>query len=168
MREVGAAQYAHPSNERNNGDNLLSYALPLYYYSRDGENTFGAYLIPLIWTRSSPVRSSWLIFPLFYSGQSENGNTTLSPLYIHLNQPNDNLQVILPLYLSYRSKDYSLHVNATGISLSEERLTSLPVSAEVNSERLLVDWDLGWFYNLFRVSSRDSVRFAATDAAHRR
>lgn len=164
IREVGAAQYAHPGNERSNGDSLLSYALPLYYYSRDGENTFGAYLIPLIWTRSSPTRSSWLIFPLFYSGQSENGNTTLSPLYIHLNQPNDNLQVILPLYLSYRSKDYSLHVNATGISLSEERLTSLPVSAEVNSERLLIDWDLGWFYNLFRVSSRDSVRFAAPEA----
>ncbi len=159
-REVGTAHEAHPGNDRKKSAGLLTYALPLYYYSRKGENSFGAYLIPLIWTRSSPTHSGWLIFPLFYSGHSEKGNTTLSPLYIDVNHPQDRLQVVVPLYLSYRSKDYSLHVNATGISLSEEKLTNLPVSAELNSERLLVDWDLGWFYNLFRISSRDSVRFA--------
>lgn len=157
--EVGAAHDAHASTDRSDMTGLLTYALPLYYYSRTGENSFGAYLIPLIWTRSSATHASWLVFPLLYSGRSEKGNTTLSPLYIQVNNPQSSLRAVVPLYLSYSSKNYSLHVNATGISLSEENLTSLPVSGEVNSERLLVDWDLGWFYNLFRISSRDTVRF---------
>ena len=169
MREVGAGvaqpqagHDAHLSADRS--ANILSYALPLYYYSREGDYSFGAYLIPFIWRSTAPSRSSWLIFPLFYSGTTENGTSTVSPLYINMSNPQSSLRAFIPLYLSYHSKDYSLHINASGISLSEEKIALSPVGAEVNNERLLVDWDLGWFYNLFRISSRDAVRFAAEPA----
>lgn len=139
-------------------NNLLSYALPFYYYSREGNESLASYLVPFVWVSSKADSSTWLILPFFYSAEAKNSAVKISPLYFALSDEHSNFGLFIPLYLNYRTKDYSFHINLTGISLSEEKLTYLPVSAEISREKILVDWDLGWFYNLFRVSSRDTLR----------
>lgn len=146
------------------GNDLTTYALPFYYYSREGNESLASYLIPFIWVSSKGENSTWLILPFFYSAQTGNSAIKLSPLYISLTGEHENFRLFLPLYLNYNTKDYSFHLNLTGISLSEEKLTNFPVSAEISREKILVDWDLGWFYNLFRVSSRDTLRLTTAPA----
>ncbi len=143
---------------RREANSLLSYALPFYYYSREGNESLASYLVPFVWVSSKADSSTWLILPFFYSAEAKNSAIKISPLYFALSDEHSNFGLFIPLYLNYRTKDYSFHINLTGISLSEEKLTYLPVSAEVSREKILVDWDLGWFYNLFRVSSRDTLR----------
>lgn len=150
---------------RRQKDDLLTYALPFYYYSREGNESWASYLIPFVWVHNTAQSSTWLILPFFYSAEVGKTSTKLSPLYISLSGENSNFRLFLPLYLNYNTADYSFHINLTGISLSEEKLTHLPVSAELSREKIMVDWDLGWFYNLFRVSSRDTIRLQDRPAA---
>lgn len=145
---------------RRRADSTLSHFLPIYYYSRHGESSTASYLFPLIWVTDSPRRSSWFIFPLFYSADMQKGSTRISPVFISLVNDSENFKLLLPLYLNYRTKDYSLHVNATGLSLSEEELALSPAALEFSREKIVLDWNLGWFYNLFRISSRHTLRFA--------
>jgi hypothetical protein len=144
---------------RSRADATLSYLLPLYYYSRRGENSTASYLFPLIWVSDSPDRSSWFIFPLFYSADMQKGSTRISPVYISLAEDTNTFKLLFPLYFNYRTKDYSLHVNATGLSLSEEELALSPASLELSREKIVLDSNFGWFYNLFRISSRHTLRF---------
>jgi hypothetical protein len=145
---------------RHTQDSLLTYALPLYYYQRDKDAMLASFLIPLLWHWSNPKESSWIIIPLFYSVSTEHETTRISPVYISLVDSNSNFKLFIPFYFDYERDGYFLHVNATGISLSEETLSLSPISAQVNHERIIADWDFGWFYNLFRVSSRHTVHLA--------
>lgn len=137
--------------------------IPLYFYSRYGDRTH-MMLTPLVWIKSTPERRSLFIFPLFYSADMDKESTKISPLYISLGDERKQFRLFFPLYMNYETEDYSFHLNATGISLSEEKLPFMPVSGEVSTEKVVADWDLGWFYNLFRLSSRDTIRFAAKPA----
>ncbi len=147
---------------RRRADSTLSHLLPLYYYSGRGEYSTASYLFPLIWVNDSPERSSWFIFPLFYSAEMSKGSTKISPVYVSLTDEASNFRLLFPLYLNYRTRDYSLHVNAAGISLSEEELALAPASLEFSREKIVLDWNLGWFYNLLRISSRHTLRFGET------
>ena len=156
--------FAYIVRHKREPNSLLSYALPFYYYSREGNESLASYLVPFVWVSSKADSSTWLILPFFYSAQAKNSALKISPVYFALSDENSNFGLFIPLYLNYHTKDYSFHINLTGISLSEEKLNYLPVSAEVSREKILVDWDLGWFYNLFRVSSRDTLRFEQSAA----
>ena len=150
---------------RRRGEGLLTYALPLYYYAGNTTHSTASYLFPFIWVTNAPERSSWFIFPIFYAAKMSKGSTIISPVYISLTEESSEFKMLFPLHLNYRAKDYSLHVNATGISLSEEELALAPASLELSREKIVVDWNFGWFYNLFRLSSRDTVRFGGASEA---
>jgi hypothetical protein len=150
---------------RRQAESTLSHLLPVYYYSRHGEESLASYLFPLIWVKDNPQRSSWFIFPLFYSADIQKGSTRISPVYISLVDDAENFKLLFPLYLNYRTKDYSLHVNVTGLSLSEEELALSPAALAFSREKIVLDWNLGWFYNLFRISSRHTLHFSEAPEA---
>lgn len=163
----------------------LSHALPLYYYSNhQGEGS--VFISPLYYASTDALGKGrsllWLIywgetyapegsyhgvFPLYYYSKRAPEMTTLvSPLYWTFSGQKSNFELLIPLYLSYQKGDYSLHVNAAGLSFSEERLSSLPVGVQVRGDKISIDSDFGWFYNLFRVSARKTVdRADSTPAA---
>ena len=129
--------FAYIVRHKREPNSLLSYALPFYYYSREGNESLASYLVPFVWVSSKADSSTWLILPFFYSAQAKNSALKISPVYFALSDENSNFGLFIPLYLNYRTKDYSFHINLTGISLSEEKLNYLPVSAEVSREKIL-------------------------------
>lgn len=147
------------------GAQTRSYLLPLWYYERQKQGYLLSIAPPLAWYASNDTRSWLLIFPLWYSSHDAQGTTVASPLYIHSETPVSRLSAFIPLWLSYSYKDYQLHINAAGISLSEEQFSALPVSLGLSGNQLYADGDFGWFYSLFRVSTRSSLGHgdAATD-----
>lgn len=149
---------------RSRPDKTLSHLLPLYYYSGHGGYSTASYLFPLVWVTESPERSSWFIFPLFYSADMQKSSTRISPVYVSLVDDAENFKLLFPLYLNYRTKDYSLHVNVTGLSLSEEELALSPAALAFSREKIVLDWNLGWFYNLFRISSRHTLHLGDAPA----
>lgn len=145
------------------GEQTLSYLLPLWYYNSRPQGYLVSVLPPIAWYERS-ANSSWLlIFPLWYSSHHPGGSTVASPLYLHTESADSRLNALIPLWFSYSRKNYHLHINAAGISLAEEQFSALPFSASVAGNRLYADWDFGWFYSLFRVSSRSSIALADTE-----
>ncbi len=160
----------------------LSHLLPLYYYDRYGDAA-SFFISPLYYANvrqdSSDRSLLWLIywgshrteqssyhgiFPLYYYSSSPNDTTLVSPLYWNFRGEKSHLKLLIPLYLSYQKGDYSLHVDAAGLSFSEERLSSLPVGVQIRGEKISLDSDIGWFYNLFRISSRSTINSGAEAA----
>ena len=158
----------------------LSHALPLYYYSRGGDSAL--FISPVYYANTSPAdrdrsllwliywgdetaneRSYHAVFPLYYYSKSATDKTLVSPLYWNFKGDRSSFEMLLPFYLSYQKGDYSLHINAAGLSLSEEKLNTLPVGVQVREGKISVDSDIGWFYNLFRISTRKTIVTAAVD-----
>jgi hypothetical protein len=156
----------------------LSHILPLYYYHAEGEAAF--FISPLYYANTRQDSSAhsllWLIywgsdhieqsgyhgvFPFYYYAHSPNDTTLVSPLYWNFEGEKSHFKLFIPFYMSYQKGDYSLQVNAAGLSFSEERLSSLPVGVQIRGEKISIDTDAGWFYNLLRISSRTTIHHEA-------
>jgi hypothetical protein len=135
-----------------------SYAFPLYYYNKEANSRFGVFLFPLVWHWGNAQESRWLFLPLLYSAKTATSDLTLSPLYYESSGEKSQFSMFIPFYINYADEKYSFHLNLSGISLSEEQLTSLPFSTEIGREKILVDWDFGWLYNFVRFSSRTTIK----------
>jgi len=133
--------------------------IPLYYYSRHADSYHAGILTPIVWIWGDAKRNNWFIFPLFYSATSDGTATRISPLYIQLTDANDRLHAFIPFYINYESPTSSFHLNLSGVSFSEERLNTAPIGITINKDMMLVDADVGWFYNLFRISTRRAIYF---------
>ncbi|HNL53294.1 MAG TPA: hypothetical protein PKI36_02710 [Turneriella sp.] len=144
------------------GQQTLSYLLPLWYYHSQPQGYLVSVLPPIAWYERSGNSSWLLVFPLWYSSHHPGGSTVASPLYLRSESADSRLNAFIPLWFSYSRKNYHLHINAAGISLAEEQFSALPFSATVAGNRLYADWDFGWFYSLFHVSSRSSIALADT------
>ncbi|HNE20093.1 MAG TPA: hypothetical protein PLF85_10255, partial [Turneriella sp.] len=144
------------------GQQTLSYLLPLWYYHSQPQGYLVSVLPPIAWYERSGNSSWLLVFPLWYSSHHPGGSTVASPLYLRSESADSRLNAFIPLWFSYSRKNYHLHINAAGISLAEEQFSALPFSATLAGNRLYADWDFGWFYSLFHVSSRSSIALADT------
>ncbi|GAB4422088.1 MAG: hypothetical protein OHK0011_00490 [Turneriella sp.] len=146
------------------GAERLSYLLPLWYYHSRQHVYLISVLPPIAWYERSGDSSWLLLFPLWYSSHHPGGSSVASPLYLRSESADSRINAFIPLWFSYSRKNYHLHINAAGISLAEERFSALPFSASVSGNRLYADWDFGWFYSLFHLSSRSSIALAETAA----
>lgn len=133
--------------------------IPLYYYHRSAERYHTGILTPIIWIWGDQKNNNWFIFPLFYSATSDSSTTRISPLYIQLTDESDRLHVFIPFYINYETTTSSFHLNLSGVSFSEERLSAAPIGITIDKNKMLVDADVGWFYNLLRIATRQSIVF---------
>lgn len=167
---------------RSRPGSTFSHVLPLYYYDRYSESG-SLFISPLYYAEVRPeayARSAlWLVywgsndkeqsghhgvFPLYYYSYSPRDTTLVSPLYWNFQGEKSHFKLFIPFFLSYQKGDYYLHVNAAGLSFSEDRLNTLPVGVAVRGEKISIDSDAGWLYNLFRLSTRTTVNTGAAPA----
>ncbi|MBV6494185.1 MAG: hypothetical protein LDLANPLL_02211 [Turneriella sp.] len=125
--------------------------------SRKGEN-YTSLLWLVYWGKSDAEKYFYhAVFPLYFALHDTRGLQFYSPLYWKSDTADSSFQMLLPIYLSYRRPGYALHINALGFSFAEENASALPVGVSVKDKTLFVDTDFGWFYNLLRLSWRESI-----------
>jgi len=153
--------FRHRSAKRD----IVTHTLPFYFYSAERDGSESLLVLPVYFHSKSPGSRFTGVLWLFYWTTSEESSTFFSPLYYSQKSSDSSLNYFLPFYLNYETKSSSFHLNLSGVSLTEEKTSNLPIGGEMRGNKLIVDWDLGWFYNLFRVSSRHAFQITnAPDA----
>lgn len=128
---------------------------PLFYFSRE-KNQALTFFTPLFYFSKDAANLS-VLTPLFWYDTSPSTSTLITPLSVHSTSTNTTLRMILPIYLSYKEPGYKFHLNLAGVSLSEEENPANGFFFQKTGEQVVVDADVGWFYNLFRVSTRQTL-----------
>ncbi|MBI3396000.1 MAG: hypothetical protein HY042_09205, partial [Spirochaetia bacterium] len=156
-------------------DNELErlWVMPLAFYKRDSylhlfpfffravgaDAPEGRSFGPLHYHSWSPEHERlWLL--LHYSSSFDNGKDVvwhIAPLYWSWDNKESEATMLLPLFINYedKTKQFSFHVNATGLSLAKTKgTTQISVGLASKGERRYVDWDVAWLYNVISWSAR--------------
>lgn len=91
-----------------------SHFLPLYYYSRDADDSL---FVSLPWSsRSSPNRSWQVIPPLVYHGRDTESESWITPLYMQStnSRTKESQSLLLPLYYREANEDSSMLATLLG------------------------------------------------------
>lgn len=157
------------------GEQRYAYAFPLYYHKNGDfriffpfffrfgyeENEYSSFGIFHYMKRSADLDRTWAL--LYYSKEDRKEKETsqiLFPLYYSWDTQASKASIFLPFYLKYEEEDKSLDLNLAGFSSSKSLgtlhgLTSASVG--INEKEIYLDTDFSWFYNLVRVSYRESI-----------
>ncbi len=145
-----------------------NFVLPLWYYHNYNEAKLLSILPPLFWSWSSRDNSrGFILLPIMVKYEGKDDRGFFSPFYISIIsvRPDEgsDIRLLLPLYLQYNTPNYNLHVNALGLSFSEEKLKTLP-SVTHRQGKVSLDWDIGWLWYFFRLSGRTTVTQSDADS----
>ncbi|EPG76027.1 hypothetical protein LEP1GSC058_0730 [Leptospira fainei serovar Hurstbridge str. BUT 6] len=157
------------------GNQRYGYAFPLYYHNKNvfrvfipfffrfgyEENDYSSFGIFHYVKRSPELDRTWTL--LYFSKDdrvTKESSRFLLPIYYSWDTPRSKASIFLPFYLKYEEADKSLDLNIAGFSSSKSLNTlhgSASASIGTTDKELYLDTDFAWFYNLVRVSYRESI-----------
>ncbi|EQA47166.1 hypothetical protein LEP1GSC050_0950 [Leptospira broomii serovar Hurstbridge str. 5399] len=157
------------------GNQRYGYAFPLYYHNKNvfrvfipfffrfgyEENDYSSFGIFHYVKRSPELDRTWAV--LYFSKEdrvAKESSQFFLPIYYFWDTPKSKASIFLPFYLKYEEEDKSLDLNIAGFSSSKSLSTlqgSSSASIGMTEKELYLDTDFAWFYNLVRVSYRESI-----------